>query len=153
MSCEQPSFFLNSDVVWIEGKSDFPATSAEPAFLTISEVAARFGVTLRTLRFYESRGLLAPVRDGRARLYGRADCDRLALVLKGKKLGFTLVEIGRMVAAEEGRASSQSLRLSREKCLEQIALLEKQLGELEEAIAELRRIHTMLAGKAGAVNE
>ncbi len=153
MSCEQPTFFMNSDVIWVEGKSDFPPTSVEPTFVTIAEVAARFGVTLRTLRFYESRGLIAPVRHGRARRYSRADCDRLALVLKGKKLGFTLVEIGRMVAAEEGRASSQSLRLSREKCLEQIALLETQLRELEEAIAELRRIHTMLAGKAGAVNE
>jgi hypothetical protein len=58
-----------------------------------------------------------------------------------------------MVAAEEGRASSQSLRFSREKCLEQIALLEKQQQEVAEAIAELRRIHTMLAGKAAAVKE
>jgi DNA-binding transcriptional MerR regulator len=99
-------------------------------------------------------GVIDPLlRRCAPRWSARADCDRLALVLKGKKLGFTLVEIGRMVAAEEGRASSQSLRFSREKCLEQIAVLEKQQQELEEAIAELRRIHSMLAGKAGNVKE
>jgi len=122
--------------------------SGEKAVFTIGELAREFGVTLRALRFYENKGLLAPQRDGLNRLYSQRDRDRLALILKGKKLGFTLGEIQQMVAAEEGAAAeSATLNLSREKCLEQIALLERQKTELEEGLAELLRIYALLAGK------
>ena len=148
-SCEQPSFLLNADVIWIDSDAPEPERSDAGALLTISQVSAQLGVTPRTLRFYESRGLVAPRRQETVRLYDRGDIDRLALILKAKKLGFTLTEIAEMVRADEGRAGMNSLKLSRTKCLEQIDLLERQLLQLEEALAELRGMHTMLS-RAGA---
>jgi DNA-binding transcriptional MerR regulator len=129
------------DVVWV----DTSAAQAEQAdALTISQMAERFGVTPRALRFYESKGLLKPARVGRGRAYSNTDQQHVALILKGRKLGFTIAEIAQMIAAEEGQASPQALKLTREKCVEQIAHLEKQLRETGEALAELRRMHIAL---------
>ena len=120
--------------------------STGKAVFTIGELSREFGVTLRALRFYENKGLLSPQRDGLNRLYSQSDRNRLALILKGKKLGFTLGEIRQMIAAEEGTADAKNLALSQEKCLEQIALLQKQKAELEEGLSELYRIQAQLAG-------
>ena len=81
------------------------------------------------------------------RFYDSWDVERLALILKAKKLGFTLGEIAQMVQAGEG-TSAHSLKLSRTKCAEQIGLLEQQVRDAEDALNELRRIHTMLSGDA-----
>ena len=135
------------DVVWIEAGSPMtPVEQADQAEFTIGELAKEFGVTLRALRFYENKGLIAPRRRGLTRFYSRADRDRLALILKGKKLGFTLGEIRQMVAAEKGD-DSQALKLSQDKCLEQIGLLERQKADLEEGLEELRRIYASLSAK------
>src|SRR3974390_1267951 len=115
-------------------------TAASEDNLTISEMAAKFDVTPRALRFYESKGLLKPAREGRGRIYRRDDQQHLALILKGRKLGFTIAEIGEMIAAEEGHASPRALRMTREKCQEQVTHLERQLTETTEALAELRRM-------------
>ena len=64
---------------------------------SIAELADEFGVTHRTIRFYEDRGLLAPERQGTRRVYRARDRVRLALVLRGKRLGFDLAEIARIV--------------------------------------------------------
>jgi DNA-binding transcriptional MerR regulator len=122
--------------------------STGKAVFTIGELSRDFGITLRALRFYENKGLILPHREGLTRLYSLADRNRLALILKGKKLGFTLGEIREMIAVEEGAADTKNLALSREKCLEQIALLQKQKAELEEGLSELYRIQAQLAGKA-----
>ena len=148
--CEKPRFLLDADVVWIGNEqSDATRSELEPPF-TIGEVAEKFDMTLRALRFYESRGLLAPTRQGRTRLYDQADCERIALILKGKKLGFTLAEIKQMVAAQGGRGGERALSLSSERCLEQIAYFEQKMQEAVEAIAELRGIERMLSGRMAA---
>jgi len=121
--------------------------SAGKAAFTIGELSCEFGVTLRALRFYENKGLISPRRDGLSRLYSPGDRTRLALILKGKKLGFTLGEIRQMIAVEERDADTKTLALSREKCLEQIELLQKQKAEIEEGLNELFRIHSSLSGK------
>jgi DNA-binding transcriptional MerR regulator len=131
-----------SDVVWIDAGTSPPPTDAE--ILSIGEMAEKFGMTQRALRFYESRGLLNPTRDRGTRLYGREDQRHLALILKGRRLGFTLSEIAEMIGAKSGRASPQALKLTRQKCLEQIAMLEHQTRDALEALAELRRIHGSL---------
>ena len=145
-SCEQqqPSFFLDAEVIWIENQTTESVAEDAP-LLSISEVATRLGLTPRALRFYEGRGLVAPARHGRARYYRARDIDRLSLVVKAKKLGFTLTEIAEMVQAGEG-ASTGSLRLTREKCVEQIAVMQRQLHESEAALQELQRIHALLSG-------
>jgi DNA-binding transcriptional MerR regulator len=132
--------------VWAAEPSDGGQSDDRTAF-TIGELSREFGVTLRALRFYENKGLISPHREGMSRLYSEGDRTRLALILKGKKLGFTLGEIRQMIAAEEGEADAKTLGLSREKCLEQIELLKKQKAEIEEGLSELSRIYASLGGK------
>ena len=128
-----------------------PASADEAGEFTISDLARDFGVTLRTLRFYESRGLIAPTRSGMARIYSARDRARLALILKGKQLGFTLVEIRAMLANEDKKgaagdkaANVGGLQLSRDQIVEQLDLLRSQRAEIESAIAELEASLTRL---------
>jgi DNA-binding transcriptional MerR regulator len=114
-----------------------PDTGAD-ALMTIGEVAREFGMTLRALRFYETKRLIKPERHGSLRLYGRHDRERITLILTGRRLGFTLAEIRELV----GKPDSDSLHLSRQQCVEQINLLEQQKRGLEKAIAELRQIYS-----------
>jgi DNA-binding transcriptional MerR regulator len=114
--------------------------ASEPAY-TIGDVTRQFGLTHRTLRFYESRGLIKPVRRGSTRLYGPKHLERLAAIVKAKKLGLTLSAIGQLIAKE---GSEQTFRLSRETCEAQIAVLERKLVETREALAELRAIRSLL---------
>jgi len=135
------------DVFWFSPKSSGDAgndSSNGQTEFSITELAKEFGLTHRALRFYEVRGLLAPRRQGRRRFFSRADRDRLALILQGKKFGFTLTEISDMVEAQSGQGSEHALKLTAEKCLEQIAHFERQMREAGEALAELRRIHLSL---------
>ncbi|CEJ14541.1 HTH-type transcriptional regulator ZntR [bacterium YEK0313] len=134
----------DDDVFWIE--DDAEAAKNGPTVYTIGDLAREFDVTLRALRFYEDKGLLSPRREGLTRLYSATDRIRLQLILKGKRLGFTLAEISEMVEAHERHdaGADQQLKLSREKCLEQIAHLEQQKRDIEDAIAELKRTHETL---------
>jgi DNA-binding transcriptional MerR regulator len=104
---------------------------AEEPLVPIGEVAERFGVTLRTLRFYEQRRLLSPVREGPRRLYGTDQLTRLGRILAAKRLGLSLHEIERLLAEE-------TLSLSQEEVEAQIAHLEQQRADIEAALAELR---------------
>jgi len=115
---------------------------------TIGDLAREFEVTLRTLRFYESKSLIKPRRQGMTRIYSQEDRERLALILQGKRLGFTLREIRELVASQ-GQVKSAALPLSREQCLAQIKLLEKQKRDIETALAELRRNYTALYTRRG----
>lgn len=131
-----------------------PADRDEGGEFTISDLARDFGVTLRTLRFYESRGLISPARSGMSRVYSGRDRARLALILKGKQLGFTLVEIRAMLANEDkkgaaGRKAADvgGLQLSRDQIVEQLELLRSQRAEIDSAIVELE---ASLAGLAKA---
>lgn len=117
--------------------------------LSIGDLAREFNVTLRALRFYESKGLLKPERQGNLRLYSPQDRARLALILKGKQLGFTLSEIRVLIADNVEAVDAAGLRLTREQCVEQIKLLERQKKEIEDAIAELRRTYTDLYTQGG----
>jgi DNA-binding transcriptional MerR regulator len=141
------------NIVWIEdeaGEASIlrrPGIVPEQSEFTIGELAREFGVTLRALRFYENKGLVNPRRNGNARIYSRSDRSRLAAILAGKKLGFTLSEIRAMIAAEQESRHGESLKLTAEKCLEQIHLLEKQQLNIKAALAELWRIHAGLSAE------
>lgn len=112
-------------------------TDADDEFF-IGDLARDFGVTLRTLRFYEARDLIRPRRSGTKRIYSAHDRARLALILKGKQLGFTLMEICGMLANQEVEgALVGGLHLSRSQIVEQLQLLHSQRAEIENAIAEL----------------
>ena len=115
----------------------------------IGDLAREFGVTLRTLRFYEDRSLLSPRRDGTARIYDPRDRERLSVILKGKQLGFTLTEIRAMVAEERsGGGPGMNLKLSLDQIEDQIQHLEQQKKEIEAALAELQARRAGLAAAA-----
>jgi len=123
------------------GTTERPSGSRPAASLTIGELARDSGVTFWALRFYQTKGLLAPRRDGSARLFSPEDRDRSALILQGKRLGFTLTEIREMLSARD-RGCVKALPIGRRKCVEQIKLLERQRRDIDEALAELRQIYT-----------
>ena len=107
--------------------------------LNIREMCDAFDVTPRTLRFYEAKELLFPIRDGQKRLFTRRDRARLKLVLRGKRFGFSLEEIRQLLDLyhlEDGQVTqlSKSYELSQQ----HLAEMESQRDELNEAIDELR---------------
>lgn len=104
----------------------------------IGELAEEFGVTLRTLRFYEDKGLLNPIRDGNMRLYTHRDQVRLKLVLMGRKVGFSLREVKQMMDLYEPDGSNvRQLKVTLEKSEKQMARLQSQRVAIDEAIGEL----------------
>ena len=85
---------------------------AETRTWTVRELADEFGVTTRTLRFYESEGLLAPERDGTVRIYSARDHARLHLILRGRRFGMSLTEIAEIVTMYDGAETSERRQLS-----------------------------------------
>ena len=109
--------------------------------LAISEMSQKFEVTLRTLRFYEEKGLLKPVRKGARRFYSARDVGRMRVILQAKKIGLTLVEIRRVIALVEGNTPrGEQFRELREICKGQNELLLEQKQMLDEQIAEVEEI-------------
>ncbi len=108
--------------------------------LTIREMCAAFEVTPRTLRFYEAKELLSPIRRGTARFYTYRDRARLKLILRGKRFGFSLEDIRQLLDMydRDGRQQEAQLRRTFEVAQERLAQMQRQRAELDEAIAELQ---------------
>ncbi len=121
-----------------------PTPVREP-LVPIGDLAREFNVTLRTLRFYEAKGLLKPYRDGSARLYRSEDRAKLARILEGKKLGFTLGEIRDLIARTPSSVERGVLPLDRDQIRLQIGHLERQRANIDDAIAQLKAAHEKLA--------
>ncbi|KQU88972.1 transcriptional regulator [Mesorhizobium sp. Root695] len=104
----------------------------------IGEMAKKYGVTLRTLRFYEDKGLLNPQREGSTRLYTRRDKARLTLILLGRKVGFSLRDVKQMMDLYDPTGSNtKQLKLALDKSEKQLARLQKQRALIDDAISEL----------------
>ena len=109
-----------------------------PEYMTIREMCETFDVTPRTLRFYEAKELLFPVRDGQKRLFTRRDRARLKLILRGKRFGFSLEEIRQLLELyEPGEKQLKQLIRTYELAQERLADMERQREELDEAIDDL----------------
>jgi DNA-binding transcriptional MerR regulator len=107
--------------------------------MSIREMCAAFDVTPRTLRFYESKELIFPAREGNRRLYSRRDRARLKLILRGKRFGFTLEDIRQLLDLYDHDAThTEQLARTIEKARERLAQMQRQRDELTEAIAELK---------------
>lgn len=109
----------------------------------ITELCREFGITLRALRFYEDKGLLAPRRINGARVYTRRDRARLSLILRAKAIGSQLSEIKRYLDlyGDQGEGRAQQLSYVIERTDTEIADLEKKRAQIDETLAELRVIN------------
>lgn len=107
--------------------------------LTIREMCDMFDVTPRTLRFYEARELLFPIRDGQKRLFTRRDRARLKLILRGKRFGFSLEDIRQLLDMYDmGDQQLTQLTRTYEMATQRLQEMEQQRDELNQAIEELK---------------
>ncbi|MBU1337166.1 MAG: MerR family DNA-binding protein [Alphaproteobacteria bacterium] len=121
------------------------ATPETRDLFAIAELAKEFGISTRAIRFYEAKGLLSPERVGATRVFRRRDRARLILILRGKRLGFSLRDISDYLSLYDANRSQQ-VHLLTAKVDERLASLEAQLQDLQTTIAELREIRK-LAGE------
>ena len=121
---------------------------------SITELCKEFEVTPRTLRFYEQKGLLSPARRGWTRLFSYRDWARLKLILRGKKVGFSLEEIKELLdlySLRDGQLTQ--LRVASTKMRERLDALQVQRVELDEAILDLQRTVEIVDGMLKARTE
>jgi DNA-binding transcriptional MerR regulator len=125
-------------------------------FYSVTQLARDLGVTARTIRFYEDKGLISPRRAGNNRVYTVRDRARMILILRGKKLGFSLREIKEYLDLYDADPThAKQLRLLLKAVRDRIAQLEDQRVALDEALGELRDVeaqthHALEALASGA---
>lgn len=121
---------------------------------TISELAEEFDITTRTIRFYEDEGLISPRREGTRRIFLGRDRTRLRLILRGKRIGFSLAEIREIIdmydeaPGEEGqlRALLERIAAHREELATRRQVIERTLADLDEVERDARRRLAELGG-------
>ncbi len=131
------------------------ASELSDGYIRIGDMAKQFDVTLRTLRFYEDKGLLNPKREGNTRLYTQRDVTRLKLIMLGRKVGFSLREVKQIMDMYDPDSGSvKQLRTLLDKSERQLGRLEKQRLAIEDAIGDLRNAmntwRSALAARQGA---
>ena len=112
----------------------------------IADLAREFGISTRAIRFYEAKGLLTPERVGSTRVFRRRDRARLILILRGKRLGFSLRDISEYLSLYDADRS-QRAQVSKlvDMVDERMLMLEQQLHDLQTTIGELREIRKLAA--------
>ncbi|MBV9549621.1 MAG: MerR family DNA-binding transcriptional regulator [Alphaproteobacteria bacterium] len=106
---------------------------------TIRQLTKEFAVTARALRFYEEESLIAPARRGQTRLYSPRDRARIMLILRGRRVGFSLAELRELLDLYDGPGGSASqMAEARRKFSERIEVLERQKLDIEQSLQELR---------------
>ncbi|MGV3650863.1 MAG: MerR family transcriptional regulator [Devosia sp.] len=123
--------------------------AAERDLYAIADLAKEFGISTRTIRFYEAKGLIAPERVGATRVFRRRDRARLMLILRGKRLGFSLRDIAEYLSLYDAQAQAPQVKLLVAKVSERIALLERQKVDLETTLRELREIEALASERLG----
>ena len=109
------------------------------ALYTIGELAQEFSLSPRAIRFYEDQGLLAPERAGTQRVYAKRDRARLKLILRGKRLGFSLADIREFLDLYDAdRSKRRQMAMTLQRTRSRIAALEQQLADITLTLAELR---------------
>ena len=122
------------------------ATRDLPRIYSIAELAREFGITARTIRFYEDEGLIKPRRQGLTRLYSSHDRVRLGWILRGKRLGFSLAEIKQLLDLYQvDRTGVQQLRELLRRSRVHIEDLERRRADLDQHIAEFKDVEAQVS--------
>ncbi|HEV2515372.1 MAG TPA: MerR family transcriptional regulator [Devosia sp.] len=116
----------------------------------IADLSREFGISTRAIRFYEAKGLLNPERVGGTRVFRRRDRARLILILRGKRLGFSLRDISDYLSLYDAQSQTAQTKLLVAKVDERLDLLERQKADLETTIGELREIRKLAGERVGA---
>ncbi|MGP9671144.1 MerR family transcriptional regulator [Pseudoalteromonas sp. AOP31-A2-14] len=125
-----------------DNQTNFESSAAEPASheqtFSISELAKEFDITTRSIRFYEDQGLISPDRNGQTRIYSKRDKVRLKLILRGKRLGFTLAETGRLFELYDAdKSSAKQLVTMLDLIADKKADLSQQMDDIKVVLMEL----------------
>jgi DNA-binding transcriptional MerR regulator len=151
-NCDDRALTPAEDVFWVD-RADAAVSGAPADGLSIADAARRFGVSQLTLRYYEFRGLIARrQRAGGVRLYGWGDCGRIAFIRKGRRVGLTLSEMAPVIRAAADGASDEEIRAGRSTCLDLIDRLDWHREPIREALAELRRLLTLISSRSGRID-
>lgn len=120
---------------------------------TIGELASAFTLSPRAIRFYEDQGLLSPQRAGTTRVYTKRDRARLQLILRGKRLGFTLADIREFLDLYDAdRTKHRQMAMTLARTRARIAELEQQLEDITITLAELRDMEGEIAAYQSHAN-
>ena len=118
----------------------------------IADLAREFGISTRAIRFYESKGLLSPDRVGGTRVFRRRDRARLILILRGKRLGFSLRDISDYLSLYDAHSQTAQVSLLIDMVDQRLGLLERQMSDLQTTVAELRQIRKLAAERLAQGN-
>ena len=118
----------------------------------IADLADEFDISTRTIRFYEAKGLLSPERLGSARIFRRRDRARLILILRGKRLGFSLRDISDYLSLYDTHSQTAQIALLVKKVDNRLGLLEQQSHDLEITISELREIRKLASERLAQID-
>jgi len=133
-----------ADTVWL----DDTASGRTERVLSLENVARMFGVSKFSLRYYEFRGLIRRTHslDG-VRVFGWADCERLAFIIKCRKAGVKLSDVVTIIDATDDDASPLAFKTGQENCMALVERLEQRRRVIDEALAELSHVYALLTTK------
>jgi DNA-binding transcriptional MerR regulator len=121
-------------------------------FYTITELTREFGVSTRTLRFYEDEGLIHPERRGRTRLFRQADRRLIAEILRGRRIGFTIAEIREIIQVyKEPPGEAGQLKLLMKRIEEKREELRQKRKDIEDTLTELDNIEEACLGRLAEI--
>jgi len=114
---------------------------------SITDLSKEFDITTRTIRFYEDKGLISPAREGQRRIYSPRDRVRLRLIMRGKRLGFTLTEIQELIDLyDSDRSEVTQLQVFLERIQDRRSVLSQQQADINAILSELETLEIHCAG-------
>jgi DNA-binding transcriptional MerR regulator len=147
-SCKNPSVAPVAEALLAGDAATDLVPPATATVLSIENVARMFNVSRLTLRYYEFRGLIKRRhRIGRVPVYGWADCDRIAFIIKCRRVGLSLGEVALIIAAVDHEDDTIIHKRGQEACMRLVTRLEQRRKTLDEALAELAHTYSLLSMK------